>query len=63
MVKKEKELEQLINKLCTGRDKEYKIFIKNMILNMMEGDKWEKLSKVREITDSLKKKHHKSKNI
>ena len=56
MVKKEKELEQLIDKLCTGRDFEYKSFIKNMILNMVEGDKWEKLSKVHELTEKLKKK-------
>ena len=56
MVKKEKELEQLIDKLCEGRDPEYKSFIKNMILNMVEGDKWEKLSKVHELTEKLKKK-------
>ena len=56
MVKKEKELEQLIDKLCAGRDPEYKSFIKNMILGMVEGDKWEKLSKVNELTEKLKKK-------
>ena len=56
MVKKEKELEQLIDKLCEGRDPEYKSFIKNMILSMVEGDKWEKLSKVNELTEKLKKK-------
>ena len=56
MLKKEKELEQLIDKLCAGRDPEYKDFIKNMILSMVEGDKWEKLSKVNELTKKLKKK-------
>ena len=56
MVKKEKELEQLIDKLCAGRGPEYKDFIKNMILSMVEGDKWEKLSKVHELTEKLKKK-------
>ena len=56
MVKKEKELEQLIDKLCAGRGPEYKDFIKNMILSMVEGDKWEKLSKVNELTEKLKKK-------
>jgi len=59
MVKKEKELEQLIDKLCEGRDPEYKSFIKNMILGMLEGDKWEKLSKVHELTEKLKKKKNK----
>ena len=54
MIKKEKELEQLINKLCAGKDPEYKDFIKNMILSMVEGDKWEKLSKVNELTEELK---------
>ena len=56
MVKIEKELEQLIDKLCAGRDSEYKSFIKNMISSMVEGDKWEKLSKVHELTEKLKKK-------
>ena len=56
MVKKEKELEQLIDKLCGGRDPEYKSFIKNMISSMVEGDKWEKLSKVHGLTEKLKKK-------
>ena len=56
MTKKEKELKQLIDKLCAGRDPEYKDFIKNMILSMVEGDKWEKLSKVNELTEKLKKK-------
>ena len=56
MVKIEKELEQLIDKLCAGRDPEYKSFIKNMISSMVEGDKWEKLSKVHELTEKLKKK-------
>ena len=56
MIKKEKELEQLIDKLCAGRGPEYKDFIKNMILSMVEGDKWEKLSKVNELTEKLKKK-------
>ena len=56
MVKIEKELEQLIDKLCSGRDPEYKSFIKNMISSMVEGDKWEKLSKVHELTEKLKKK-------
>ena len=56
MVKIEKELEQLIDKLCSGRDPEYKSFIKNMISSMVEGDKWEKLSKVHGLTEKLKKK-------
>ena len=56
MVKIEQELEQLIDKLCAGRDPEYKSFIKNMISSMVEGDKWEKLSKVHELTEKLKKK-------
>ena len=56
MINKEKELEQLIDKLCAGRGPGYKDFIKNMILSMVEGDKWEKLSKVNELTEKLKKK-------
>ena len=56
MIKKEKELEQLIDKLCADRNPEYKSFIKNTILSMVEGDKWEKLSKVNELTEKLKKK-------
>ena len=56
MINKEKELENLIDKLCEGRDHEYKSFVKNMILKMVEGDKWEKLSIVNELAQKLKKK-------
>ena len=55
MIKKVKELEHLIDKLCEGRDHEYKSFVKNMILKMVEGDKWEKLSIVHELAEKLKK--------
>ena len=56
MIKKEKKIEHLIDKLCEGRDHVYKSFVKNMILKMVEGDKWEKLSIVNELAQKLKKK-------
>tara|TARA_Y100000590_G_scaffold452166_1_gene594782 strand:+ start:1057 stop:1233 length:177 start_codon:yes stop_codon:yes gene_type:complete len=56
MIKKEKALEHYIDTLCEGRDPEYKSFVKNMIMKMVEGDKWEKLSIVHELAEKLKKK-------
>ena len=56
MIKKEKKIEHLIDKLCEGRDHEYKSFVKNMIMKMVEGDKWGKLSIVHELAEKLKKK-------
>jgi len=56
MEKKEKELEVLLEKLYSGKDPAYKKFIKNIIVGMSEGDKWEKLSKINAITEILKGK-------
>ena len=54
MISKEEELNKIVDKLCEGKAPEYKTFIKRMILSMSEGDKWEKLSKLNELTEKIK---------
>ncbi|SVC29153.1 uncharacterized protein METZ01_LOCUS282007 [marine metagenome] len=54
MISKEEELNKIVDKLCEGKDPEYKIFIKRMILSMSEGDKWEKLSELNMLTEKIK---------
>jgi len=58
MTTKELELNKIIDKLCDGKDDEYKTFIKKMLLSMSDGDKWEKLSKLSDITEKIKKKNN-----
>tara|TARA_Y100000768_G_scaffold363767_1_gene323691 strand:- start:70 stop:246 length:177 start_codon:yes stop_codon:yes gene_type:complete len=53
----ESELDKFIDKLCDGRDEEYKLFIKKMLLSMSDGDKWEKLSKLNSLTEKIKNKN------
>ena len=54
MISKEEELNKIVAKLWEGKNPEYKTFIKRMILSMSEGDKWEKLSKLNELTEKIK---------
>ena len=58
MSTKKSELNILIDKLCDGQDEEYKIFIKKMLLSMSDGDKWEKLSKLNDLTEKIKKNNN-----
>ena len=57
MNSKESELNKIIDKLCEGKDNEYKTFIKKMLLSMGDGNKWEKLSRINELTDKIKNKN------
>ena len=58
MSSKQSELNRLIDKLCDGQDEEYKIFIKKLLLSMSDGDKWEKLAKLNELTKKIKNKNN-----
>ena len=58
MNSKESELNKIIDKLCEGKDNEYKAFIKKMLLSMGDGDKWEKLSRISELTEKIKNKNN-----
>ena len=51
---KKSKLNQIIDALCEGKDEDYKAFIKQMILSMNEGNKWEKLSELNILTEKLK---------
>ena len=55
MNSKESELNKIIDKLCEGKDNEYKTFIKKILLSMGDGDKWENLSRISELTEKIKK--------
>ena len=55
MASKNSKLDKIINNLCEGKDEDYKIFIHKMIYAMSGGDKWEKLSELKDLTDRLKK--------
>ena len=55
MDSKNSKLDKIINDLCEGNDKEYKTFIRKMIYAMRDGDKWKKLSELKDLTDQLKK--------
>ena len=57
MNSKESELNKIIDKLCEGKDNEYKTFIKKMLLSMGDDDKWEKLSRLSDITEKIKNKN------
>ena len=52
---KNSKLDKIINNLCEGKDEKYKTFIRKMIYAMSDGDKWEKLSELKDLTDQLKK--------
>ncbi len=58
MNSRESELNKIIDKLCEGKDNEYKTFIKKMLLSMGDGDKWEKLSRISELTEKIKNKNN-----
>ena len=58
MNSKESELNKIIDKLCEGKDNEYKTFIKKMLLSMGDGDKWENLSRISELTEKIKNKNN-----
>ena len=58
MTFKESELNKIIDKLCEGKDDEYKTFIKKMLLSMSDGDKWEKLTKLSDLTEKIKNKNN-----
>ena len=58
MTSKESELNEIIDKLCEGKDNEYKTFIKKMLLSMGDGDKWAKLSRINELTEKIKNKNN-----
>jgi len=58
MTYKESELNKIIDKLCEGKDDEYKTFIKKMLLSMSDGDKWEKISKLSNLTEKIKSKNN-----
>ena len=55
MDSKNSQLDKIINDLCEGKDEDYKSFIRKMIHAMSDGDKWEKLSELKDLTDQLKK--------
>ena len=55
MDSKNSKLDKIINDLCEGKDEEYKTFIRKMIYAMSDGDKWEKLSELKDLNDQLKK--------
>ena len=55
MTSRESEINKIIDKLCEGKDDDYKTFIKKMMLSMIEGDKWEKLSELNDLTEKIKK--------
>ncbi len=57
MSSKESELNKIIDKLCEGKDDEYKAFIKKILLSMSDGEKWEKLSRIIELTEKIKKRN------
>ena len=54
MKPKEKDLHLIIDKLCEGKDEEYKAFVKKMIMSMSKGDKWKNLSELTSLTEKLK---------
>ena len=54
MNSKNSKLDKIINELCKGRDEEYKIFIRKLIYAMNDGNKWERLSELKNLTDQLK---------
>ena len=55
MDSKNSKLNKIINELCEGKDEKYKAFIRKMIYAMSDGDKWGKLSELKDLTDQLKK--------
>ena len=55
MDSKNSKLDKIINNLCEGKDEEYKTFISKTIYAMSDGDKWEKLYELKDLTDQLKK--------
>ena len=55
MNSKNSKLDKIINDLCEGKDEEYKTFIRKMIYSMRDGDKWGKLSELKDLTNQLKK--------
>ena len=55
MTSRESEINKIIDKLCEGKDDDYKTFIKRMMMSMIEGDKWEKLSELNDLTEKIKK--------
>ena len=57
MSSKKSKLNQIIDTLCEGKDDDYKAFIKKMMFSMNEGDKWEKLSELNDLTEKLKNKN------
>ena len=57
MTSKNSKLNQIIDNLCEGKDEDYKVFIKKMLLSMNKGDKWEKLSELNVLTEKLKNKN------
>ena len=54
MTPRESEINKIIDKLCEDKDDDYKTFIKRMMLSMIEGDKWEKLSELNDLTEKIK---------
>ena len=54
MASKNSKLDKIINELCIGKDEEYKIFIRKLIYAMNDGNKWERLSELKNLTDQLK---------
>ena len=54
MTSRESEINKIIDKLCEGKDDDYTTFIKRMMLSMIEGDKWEKLSELNDLTEKIK---------
>ena len=54
MDSRKSEINKIIDKLCEGKEDDYKTFIKRMMLSMTEGDKWEKLSELNDLTEKIK---------
>ena len=54
MTSRESEINKILDILCEGKDDDYKTFIKRMMLSMIEGDKWEKLSELNDLTEKIK---------
>jgi len=48
-------LNKIIDKICVNDDKEYKVFIKKIIISMSQGEKWNNLSDLNDLTEKIKK--------
>tara|TARA_B100000927_G_C16321628_1_gene411577 strand:+ start:292 stop:465 length:174 start_codon:yes stop_codon:yes gene_type:complete len=50
------DFDKIIDNLCKNKDKDYKVFIKNMVHAMSKGNKWDRLSAIKDLNQLLKKR-------